>query len=248
MSKNKTRTHILHGLITAFLLTLFFTINVTAEIPPLIESENAFLPSQPIEEINSDHNKQKGHYYLPSKKIGLKFFDQPNDSEDLDPDEYENQLIEEDKELVYASSYSISAENIDQVIYLINHFEGLNPHIKITVLIEDRGIQASSTQRYAVYLNYLSTDEKANISGSFLITDKAYEFIYVKKFTRGNYEIKVAEHDSNGNLLHIIYDIDAIKIFIQEEFLRSQCEFDFCTEKMRGPIRIKKNTFDPYKN
>lgn len=247
MNLKQSRTHFICVLnLLSLCIFIFFSIpkaqgEIVSNTP---SNDRTFLPFHFIETIEIKKNKPKGIYYFPSKKLGLKFSDEMEDSESLD--DLDNQIIQEDKELLHASFHTISVENVDQIIYLINHFEGAGPHIKISIVIEDKGIQESSLQRYAVYLTYLSTDEKSHISGSFLITDKAYEFIYIKKFSRGNYEINVSEHDPKGNLFHITYDIDAIQIFIQEEFLRSQCRDSYCKEKLRGPIRVKKKTFDPY--
>jgi hypothetical protein len=137
-----------------------------------------------------------------------------------------------------SSKQSISPAEVDQVIRLAEKKDIGSYNKKVSIIVTDHGLSTDVSPRYSVYLGFASFAEMGNISANFLVNDQAFKFISASRKSAGIYEIKVIEYRGDG-MYEVTQELDATKMFSDEQKLRKDCGADFCDQNLKTSISTK---------
>lgn len=131
----------------------------------------------------------------------------------------------------------ISPAQIDKTIRLAEtDNQGITK--KLSLIVLDHGKSTDVSPRYSVYLGYNSMAEMGNISGAYLITNKAYSDVSAKRVAPGIYEVKYTEYRDEAGMVNVTSTVHAEEAFIEEKEMRNKCDDDFCDGNLTARIQV----------
>lgn len=139
---------------------------------------------------------------------------------------------------------TISPATIDNMVQLVNKEDLSDNHKKLSLIVKDTGRSTDFSPRFTVYLGYGSFAEAGNLTASFELTKDVIKVISANRLEAGIYELltsEIRESDEGSMRLNVRYQIDARKMFADEQALRKVCNV-FCDKELSTAITVTEKT------